>query len=182
VTQPVSRVVDEFGVPRTHVMAAPEWTNPFIGMVALISAAYHAFGPAAEQVSKEALYRLGLRTGEFMLEQRMIAKDCSPTEWGRFTLDLMDLTGFHDHEEIDADATRFEFRLTAYPYLDPYRYLDAPRDVCDIPVWWDRGCLAVINAKIRITKTKCFWWGDGECRWVHELMPEPQDPFSERVT
>jgi hypothetical protein len=159
----------------TTLSRAPDWTNPYIGMVALVCGAYRAFGPEAEKVSKDVLYRLGLRTGEYMMEKGLVAKDCSTTEWGRFTLKLMDLTGFVDHEELDASPGRYEFRLTSYPYLDAYRYLDAPRDICDTSVWWDRGCLATINPRIRITKTRCFWWGDSECRWVHEEIQERPD-------
>jgi hypothetical protein len=157
------------GKNRKHVTEAPDWTNPNIGMVALICGAYHAYGEEGLLVSKRALYRLGIRTGRYMIEQGLVPSDCTPTEWGRFTLDLMDLTGFYRHEEVEASPTRYEFRVTEYPYLEPYRYLDAPRDICDIPGYWDRGCLATINPRILMSKPACFWWGDGECRWVYEL-------------
>ena len=81
----------------------------------------------------------------------------------------MDLTGFHHYEELLATPERYEFRVTKYPYLEPYRYLDAPRDICDIPGWWDRGCIATINPRLVMDKPKCFNWGDGECRWVYTL-------------
>ncbi len=172
-SQPVSRATDETGAPRKHVTHAPNWTNPNIGMVALICGAYHAFGPEGERVSKQALYRLGLKTGEYMVAEGLVSKDCSPTEWGRLTLDLMDMTGFYHHEEVEATSARYVFRVTQYPYLDPYRYLDAPQGICDIPAFWDRGCLATINPRIRMSKTKCFWWGDPECRWEYDLEDEP---------
>ena len=168
-----SRITDETGAPRKHVTAAPDWTNPNIGMVALITGTYHAMGEEGLLVSKRALYKLGLRTGAYMVEQGLVPKDCTPTEWGRFTLDLMDLTGFYHYEELEATPERYQFRVTKYPYLAPYRYLDAPRDICDIPGFWDRGCLATINPRIRMSKPRCFWWGDTECRWVYELADEP---------
>jgi len=171
-TTPTSRITDESGAPRKHVTAAPDWTNPNIGMVALITASWHAFGEQGLETSKQGLHTLGLKTGEYMLAEGLVPRDCSPTDWGRFTLDLMDLTGFHHHEELEATPERYQFRVTKYPYLEPYRYLDAPRDICDIPGWWDRGCLATINPRIAMSKPLCFNWGDSECRWVYELTPE----------
>jgi hypothetical protein len=164
-----SRITDETGAARKHVTQAPDWTNPNIGMVALITASWHAYGEEGLTVSKKGLFKLGLRTGQYMLDEGLVPKDCTATEWGRFTLDLMDLTGFHHYEELEATPERYQFRVTKYPYLEPYRYLDAPRDICDIPGFWDRGCLATINPRIRMSKPRCFNWGDTECRWVYEL-------------
>ena len=78
-TEPrTSRLLDEHGNPRKHLTAAPDWTNPNIGMVALITASWHAFGEQGLETSKQGLYKLGLKTGEYMLSEGLVPKDASP--------------------------------------------------------------------------------------------------------
>jgi hypothetical protein len=152
-----------------RLLAAPDWTNPNVGMIALISGVINAFGDEGRSVAKGSLFKLGLKTGEYMIDKGLVSRGASPTEWGRFTLQLMDLTGFHDYEEVESTERRYQFKVTRYPYLDAFRYLDAPADACDIPGDWDRGCLATINPRIEMTQPKCFWQDDPFCLWSYEL-------------
>jgi hypothetical protein len=151
------------------LLAAPDWTNPNVGMIALIAGTINEFGEDGRRVVTGSLFKLGLKTGEYMIEKGLVPAGASPTEWGRFTLQLMDLTGFYDYEEVEATDRRYQFKVTRYPYLDAFRYLEAPPDACDIPGYWDRGCLATINPDVEMTHPKCFWQGDPYCLWSYEL-------------
>lgn len=147
----------------------PEWTNPNIGMSAAIAAAVNEWGERGEEVMRKALFHLGLKTGAFMLERNLIEKNCTPEEWGRFTMALMDLCGFSAYEEVESTPTRHVFKVLEYPYLEAFRHINAPPSICDIPGEWDRGCLQTINPRIVKTSPKCMWNGDPYCLRVHEL-------------
>ena len=153
------------------VASAPTWTNPNVGMIALIAATYAACGEGSLQALRDGMRKLGRRTGQAMLEHGLVSKDCSPIEWGRFTHQLMELTGFYDYHEVTATDSLYEFQVPAasWPYHEPMRYLDAPPEVCDIPADWDRGCLETVNPRIRMTQPKCSARGDDCCLWRYEL-------------
>ena len=154
------------------VESAPTWTNPLVGMLALISATHAAYGPESLHIMSEGMKLLGRRTGQSMLEHGLIAAGCSPAEWGRFTHQLMDLTGMHTYYETAATEAVYEFVVpsAAWPYHDPQAYLDSPPEWCEIQADWDRGCLQTINPQIAMTQPKCSARGDDECLWRYELV------------
>lgn len=156
------------------VATEPAWTNPNVGMIALISAVHSAYGAGSLDVMREGMRRLGRRTGQAMLDAELVSENCSPTEWGRFTHQLMDLTGMYVYQEITATDRVYEFSVPsgAWPYHEPQRHLEGPGEVCDIPADWDRGCLETINPRIRMTQPKCSARGDDQCLWRYELIDE----------
>jgi hypothetical protein len=153
------------------VATAPTWTNPLVGMFALIGAVTVEFGTPAIPVMREGLRKLGRRTGHAMLEANLIAEGCTPTEWGRFTHQLMDLTGMYVYEEITDTPDLYEFAVPteAWPYHAPVAYLSAPPEACDMSADWDRGCLDVINPAIVMTQPECSGRGDARCLWRYEM-------------
>ncbi|MBB3043102.1 hypothetical protein [Nocardioides soli] len=155
------------------VAAAPTWTNPQVGMFALIASTYNQYGPESLPVLTEGFKHLGRRTGEDMLAHNLVGRDCSPTEWGRFTHQLMDLTGMYVYEEIIATDEVYEFVVPAkvWPYHEPFEYLKAPSEACDICADWDRGCLETVSPRIVMTQPECSGRGDDVCRWRYELVP-----------
>lgn len=156
------------------VATAPTWTNPNVGMIALIAATYTAFGPESVEVLRAGMRRLGRKTGQAMLDQGLVSLDCSPTEWGRFTHQLMDLTGMYDYEEVTVSDDVYEFMVpsSAWPYHEPQHYLDGPPEVCDIPADWDRGCLEIVNSRISMTQPTCSARGDDACLWRYEIAAQ----------
>ncbi len=154
------------------VATAPTWTNPNVGMIALIAAAHTAYGPDALPALRAGMHRLGLRTGRAMIEAGLVSDGCSPTEWGRFTHQLMDLTGMYVYEELTVSDEVYEFAVPseAWPYHEPMRYLDAPPEICDIPADWDRGCLATVSPAILMTQPECSARGDARCLWRYERV------------
>lgn len=154
------------------VAAEPTWTNPNVGMIALISATFSAYGPDSLEVLSEGMKTLGRRTGQAMLDAGLVSKDCGPMEWGRFTHQLMDLTGMYVYEEVTATDTVYEFAVPsdAWPYHAPRAYLEGPPEVCDIPADWDRGCLETVNPRIVMTQPECSARGDDRCLWRYELV------------
>ncbi|MEV6927588.1 hypothetical protein AB0M46_24230 [Dactylosporangium sp. NPDC051485] len=155
------------------IARAPEWTNPLVGMFALMAATYKAYGPESLPILSEGMKHLGRRTGEDMLAHELVPKDCTPTEWGRFTHQLMDLTGMYVYKEIIATDTVYEFTVPAevWPYHRPVEYLGAPEQSCDISADWDRGCLETVSPRIVMTQPECAGRGDAVCRWRYELVP-----------
>lgn len=153
------------------VASAPEWTNPNVGMFALIAAAYNEYGEGSLEVLSDGMRHLGRRTGQDMLDQGLVGKDCSPTEWGRFTHQLMDLTGMYVYQEVIATDDVYEFVVPAeaWPYHAPLKYLNAPGAVCDICADWDRGCLDTVSPRIVMTQPECSGRGDSVCRWRYEI-------------
>lgn len=153
------------------IATAPEWTNPLVGMFALMAATYNEYGPDSLKVMSEGMKRLGRRTGEAMLAHNLVPKNCTPTEWGRFTHQLMDLTGMYVYEEVIATDDVYEFTVPAeaWPYHRPVKYLNAPAEACDISADWDRGCLETISPRIVMTQPECSGRGDPVCRWRYEL-------------
>jgi hypothetical protein len=154
------------------VAAAPKWTNPNVGMLALIAATYQEYGEGSIAVLRAGMRRLGRRTGQYMLETHLVAAGCTPTEWGRFSHQLMELTGFYTYEEVEASENIYCFRVPsdAMPYHEPIAYLGAPPDACDILCDWDRGCLETINPRIRMTQPLCSVRGDEYCFWQYDLL------------
>lgn len=154
------------------VTTAPTWTNPQVGMFALIAATYNAYGQESLSVLTEGFKHLGRRGGQDMLDQGLVSKGCSPTEWGRFTHQLMDLTGMYVYEEVLATDTVYEFVVPAevWPYHEPMAYLKAPPEACDICADWDRGNLETVNPLIVMTQPECSGRGDAVCRWRYELV------------
>jgi hypothetical protein len=140
-------------------------------MFALIAAAYNEYGEGSLKVLSDGMRHLGRRTGQDMLAQGLVSKDCSPTEWGRFTHQLMDLTGMYVYEEVIATDDVYEFVVPAqaWPYHAPLKYLNAPGEVCDICADWDRGCLDTVSPRIVMTQPECSGRGDSVCRWRYEL-------------
>lgn len=158
------------------IATAPTWTNPLVGMFALMGAAFQTYGPESIDVLRAGLRHLGRRTGEDMLAANLITQDCTPTEWGRFTHQLMDLTGMYDVEETNSTPDLYEFVVlsSAWPYHAPMSYLGAPPEACDMSADWDRGCLDVVNPDIRMTQPECSGRGDEQCLWRYELVtPTP---------
>ena len=91
------------------IATAPTWTNPLVGMFALMGAVSRNYGDDSIPVMRSGLRTLGRRTGQAMLEANLIGAGCTPTEWGRFTHQLMDLTGMYVYQEIASTATMYEF-------------------------------------------------------------------------
>jgi hypothetical protein len=153
------------------VATAPTWTNPLVGMFALMGAVFQDFGQHSVPVMRTGLRNLGRRTGQAMLEANLIAENCTPTEWGRFTHQLMDLTGMYEYDELTSSPSLYEFVVpsAAWPYHEPVRYLGAPPEACDISADWDRGCLDVINPRILMSQPECSGRGDDRCLWRYEL-------------
>jgi hypothetical protein len=156
------------GMPIT---TAPTWTNPVVGMFALMGATFQRYGPESIETMRAGLRHLGQRTGQDMLATGLISAGCSPTEWGRFTHQLMDLTGMYVYKELTSTPTLYEFVVpsSAWPYNEPVAYLGAPPEACDISADWDRGCLDAINPAIFMTQPKCSGRGDDACLWRYEL-------------
>jgi len=144
----------------TTVANAPDWTNPQAGLYAVASAVCNAYGDEGRQVVEQALYTLGLRSGQFLMDHGVIAAGCTPAEWGRVAADLADLAGFYDHESVAVSDRCFELHLTQYPYVEPFTVFGAPADIVEIGAAWDRGCLRAINPRLRLTVPSCLWRGD----------------------
>lgn len=153
------------------VATAPTWTNPLVGMFSLMASTHAAYGAGSLAVMREGLRRLGVRTGAAMLEADLVPPGCSPTRWGRFTHQLMDLTGMYDYDEVLATDAAYEFTVpsAAWPYHEPVAYLGAPVEACDISAEWDRGCLDTVNPRIVMTQPECSGRGDPVCRWRYDL-------------
>lgn len=153
------------------IASDPTWANPNVGMIALMASSYHAYGDQALEDMRAAFRKLGHKSGEAALANGWLTRDCSPTEWGRYTHQLMDLTGMYAYEELTATDTLYEFQVRSenWPYHEPMEYFDAPHDICDIPADWDRGMLDVINPKMVMTQPKCSARGDEMCLWRYEL-------------
>lgn len=153
------------------VATAPTWTNPLVGMFSLMASTYAEYGADSLKTMRAGLRRLGHRTGTAMLEARLVQQGCTPTEWGRFTHQLMDLTGMYDYDEVLATPDAYEFTVprAAWPYHEPVAYLGAPPEACDISAEWDRGCLDTVNPQIVMTQPECSGRGDSVCRWRYDI-------------
>lgn len=156
------------------IATAPTWTNPLVGMFALVGAVAQHYGRESLPIMSGGLRTLGRRTGQAMLEAGLIRQGCSPTEWGRFTHQLMDLTGMYVYEEIVSTPEVYEFVVPsgAWPYHEPVAYLGAPPEACDISADWDRGCLDTVSPRILMTQPKCSGRGDEHCLWRYEIAPD----------
>ena len=115
-----------------NVVHSPQWTNPYIGMCALISAAVNSFGKEGERVMIEALRNLGLKTGEYMIREGLVLKDSSVETWGKLTEQLLDLTGITNHECIESSPDRYSIKVKGCVYPEPYAYLKAPHNICNL--------------------------------------------------
>jgi predicted hydrocarbon binding protein len=146
-----------------QVVAAPKWTNPYIGICAMISATVNAYGLGALDVLRKAFIELGKKTGEYMIGQGLVKKGASIHEWGKMTIDLLDLTGIYSHDVIQDDADNFVIKVEDCGYQEPFRYINAPADVCQVPIQWDNGCLQTINPELHTEIVQCAYKGDGHC-------------------
>jgi hypothetical protein len=144
----------------TTVANAPDWTNPQVGLYAIASTVCNTYGDDGRQVVEDSLYALGLRSGQFLIEEGVIPAGCTPAEWGGIAAQLADISGFYDHESVALSDARFELRLTHYPYIEPFTLFAAPTDIIEIGAAWERGCLAAINPGLRLTVPQCIWRGD----------------------
>jgi hypothetical protein len=144
----------------TTIANAPDWTNPQIGLYAIASAVCNRYGDEGRQIVEESLFGLGLRSGQFLIDEGVVRSGCTPAEWGEVAAQLADVTGFYDHDLVVVSEDCFELRLTRYPYIEPFTVFDAPRDIVEIAAAWDRGCLATINSGLRLTLPSCIWRGN----------------------
>jgi hypothetical protein len=155
-----------------QVVGSPKWTNPYIGMCTLISAAVNTYGVGALDVMKTAFIELGKKTGAYMIEQGVAQKNVSVGEWGQVTLDLLDLTGIYDHEVVEQDDDNFIIKVADCGYQEPFRHINAPEDICQVPIQWDNGCLQTINPDIHTEITQCAYKGAEHC--IYHIMRRKQ--------
>ena len=146
-----------------QVTGSPRWTNPYIGMCALISACINTFGEEGETAMREAMLNLGRKTGQAMIDQGLVPKGASVQRWGKMLEQLLDLTGIHDHQCVESTPERYLVRVNSCEYPEPYEHIKAPPNICEIPIQWDNGCLETVNPEIRMTIRQCIWRGDGYC-------------------
>ncbi len=144
----------------TTIANAPDWTNPQIGLYAIASAVCNTYGDDGRQVVEDSLYALGLRSGQFLIDEGVIPSGCTPAQWGEVAAQLANVTGFYDHESVAVSEDCFELRLTRYPYIEPFSVFAAPNDIIEIGAAWDRGCLQANNSRLRLTVPHCIWRGD----------------------
>jgi len=145
------------------VVSAPTWTNPYIGICTMIAASVNAYGIDALNVLSQAFIDLGKKTGQYMIDQGLVKPNVSIRDWGKMTIDLLDLTGIYDHEVIREDDDNFVIKVHDCGYQEPFRHISAPEDICQVPIQWDNGCLLTINPDIRLEITQCAYKGDAHC-------------------
>lgn len=145
------------------LVGAPKWTNPLVGYSAVISAAVEEYGPEAMKVTSDAFVRLGNKTGEYMIEQGLVPRGCNISQWGRNELEILEMTGSFEHEVIQEDADNFVIRLPDCGYQEPFRYMNAPREICSVPWCWDEGELQTVNPELHLDVAKCAYRGDDCC-------------------
>jgi len=144
----------------TSIANAPDWTNPQVGLYAILSAVCNRYGEEGRRVARQSLYDLGLRSGQFLLDQGVVRAGCTPAEWGEVAADLAEVSGFYDHRSVGISEDCFELHLTRYPYLEPFTFFGAPHDILDIGIAWERGCLKTINPELTVSVPRCIWRGD----------------------
>jgi hypothetical protein len=159
----------ESGGASTAVVDAPDWTNPQVGLFALISALINRYGDEATATIRRALFELGVRAGEYLIENGAVERDCTPREWSGIAHELLDVTGFYRHEDVTSTELVHEIRVPDYPYLEPFRYFESPLNILDIAAEWDRGCLRAVNPAIELTQVRCIWRGDADGLWRYAL-------------
>lgn len=151
-------------------LIADGWMNPNMGLVAVIVQDIQDHGSKGEALVRDALRALGRRNAHAILRDGHVDRDAGPVEWGRFTLKLMNMTGFMDYAEISAEPDYYAFEVRTYPYTEAFEYLEAPPQTCDIPGDWDRGCIETINPSIEMLHPRCLWRGDQSCVWEYRIM------------
>ena len=103
-----------------------------------------------------------------MIEEGLVHAGASPHEWGEFSKQLLDLTGIQDHETIEDNEERCVVKVKDCGSLEPFAYLEAPPDICQLIVEWDNGCLETISPGMRVEIRKCVYRGDPHCLYVYE--------------
>jgi hypothetical protein len=98
-----------------------------------------------------------------MIEQGVAKRGTSVHDWGNMTIELLDLTGIYDHEVISEDEDNFIIKVDDCGYQEPFRYINAPPDICQVPIQWDNGCLQTINPDLHTEITQCAYKGSEYC-------------------
>jgi hypothetical protein len=139
------------------VAEAPDWTNPLVGLLAIVSALSGRWPGRGELEVKAALEQLGALAGQYLLEHQVVGKGCGAEEWLTHADRLWELAGFYQRRSEAQRADSVVVVLEHQPYLEPLRFFDAPADIFDLITSWDRGCLSVVSPGLELTWEQCAW-------------------------
>lgn len=155
----------------------PLVTNPHIRMCAVITEVLHLFGQQGAEVLREAYTDLGHRTGAFMIAGQVVPPGANLETWGRVSEEIMDTCGLEGWTRVPTDNTQHRVKVPGCAaYVDVYRQIGAPAELCAIPFAWDNGCLDIVNPNLRINPEMCVYTGDVECHYVIRRATNHRNP------
>ncbi len=147
----------------SKLLGSPKWTNPYVGLCSMIATAANEYGNGALKVMSDALTRVGRKTGEYLIERGIVEPGCSIAEWGAIELETLQLRGIYQAEVIQSGEDDFVIRVPDCGYQEPFRYMNAPREICSVPWCWDEGELQTVNPELHLEVAKCAYRGDDCC-------------------
>jgi hypothetical protein len=139
------------------VEEAPDWTNPLVGLLAIVSAIDARWGEEGEAEVRTALGALGVLAGRYLLANRVVPEHCTPADWLTFADGLWEVAGFYHRRMEVHSADEASIVLDDHPYLEPLTFFKAPANLFDAISDWDRGCLSVVSSGVKMTWEECAW-------------------------
>jgi hypothetical protein len=129
----------------------PNWSNPFIGVPTLVSAAIEAFDDAGEEAVRKQLFSLGRYSAIHLLTADLIPLNANAGEWAAFAVRLFRNDGIEEAQLEHASAKDATVEIDQDPHANAYTLLETPPQLIDVMSEWDRGVLSIVNPDLRMS-------------------------------
>lgn len=156
----------------THINF-PNWSNPFIGLPALVSASIEAYDEEGAQLCRDALRGLGRFSGTYLMDAGVLPINANAVEIATFATRVLRNDGIASAGLVESTPARASIAIPDDPHLGAYDLIGAPRNLVDVLVEWDRGILEVVNPDISFEVERDAWRGDGAGQWTYEAQSTP---------
>jgi hypothetical protein len=130
----------------------PNWSNPFIGVPTLVTAAIAGFGQTGEREVRRQLFSLGRYSAVHLLATKAVALNANAAEWAAFAARLFRNDGFADAEIAQgASRMRAAVAIRHDPHVAAYALLESPPQLVDVMSEWERGVISVVNPRLKVS-------------------------------